>query len=102
MARACSRWRRRRRVDAMPRASRLVALVALVAGGGVAAAQPLPKVQPQPSSMTPAQAMQANALPPELPRVEVLAFDAAVARAVQRNPSAAVALEEIARARAIV
>lgn len=52
--------------------------------------------------MTPAQAMQANGLPPELPRAEVMAFDAAVARALTRNPSATVALEEIARARALV
>jgi outer membrane protein TolC len=104
----------------MPQASRLVAALlggALVAGATVAGAQapapsaqplpkvqtqPLPKVQTQPSSMTPAQAMQANSLPTELAPAEVLAFDAAVSRALRANPSAAVALDEIARARAVV
>ncbi|HEY2747870.1 MAG TPA: TolC family protein [Polyangia bacterium] len=84
----------------MPRASRLVAIVTLV--GGAASAQPLPKVQPQPSSMTPAQAMQADSLSPELPAAEVLGFEAAINRSFAKNPSAAVALDEIARARAIV
>ncbi|HEY1585033.1 MAG TPA: TolC family protein, partial [Polyangia bacterium] len=71
-------------------------------GGGAAVAQPLPKVHPQPSSVTPAQAMQLEGLPPELPRTEVLEFEAAVGRSLANNPSAAVALDEIARARAIV
>jgi outer membrane protein len=92
----------------MPRASNLLTIVLLVSGATVARTQPLPKasplpkVQPQPSSMTPAQAMQLGGLPPELPRAEVMAFEAAVSRTLTRNPSAAVALEEIARARAIV
>ena len=85
----------------MRRASSLFAFV-LVAGGAAAEGQPLPKVKPQPSSMTPAQAMQLNGLAPELPRTEVVPFDAAIARALSRNPTAAVALEEIARARAVV
>ncbi len=97
----------------MLRASNLLT-IAFVVGAGVfvvggARAQtpprsaPLPtKIQPQPSSMPPAQAMQLNGLPPELPRVEVIAFDQAIARALARNPSAAIALDEIARARAIV
>ena len=85
----------------MRRASSLFAALLLVAGG-VAAAQPLPKVRPQPSSMTPAQAMQLDSLPPELPRTDVVPFAAAVSRALSRNPSATVALEEIARARAVV
>ena len=45
-------------------------------------------MQPQPSSMSPAQAMQMDGLPPQLPRAEVLSFEAAVSRALQRNPSA--------------
>jgi outer membrane protein TolC len=69
---------------------------------GAAGAEPLPKVQPQPSSMTPEQAMQMHGLSPELPRAEILPFDAAVSRALQRNPSAIVAMEEVTRARAIV
>ena len=84
----------------MRRASSFV--VASLVGCAVAGAQPLPKVQPQPSSMTPAQAMQLNGLSPELPRAEVVPFETAIARALSRNPSAAVALEEIARAQAIV
>jgi len=75
---------------------------AIVSIGAIAQAQPLPKIQPQPSSMPPAQAMQLHGLSPELPRTEVMPFDAAVARALAQNPSAAVAFEEIARARAIV
>jgi outer membrane protein TolC len=94
----------------MPRASSVAgALGALGSAAGLLAAtatvvwaQPLPKIQPQPSSMSPAAAMQSNGLPPELPRAEVLSFEAAVARSLSRNPSAAVALEEVARARAIV
>ena len=43
-----------------------------------------------------------SGLPPELPRTEVVRFDAAVARALARNPTATVALDEIARARAVV
>lgn len=85
----------------MLRVDNLLTAVLLV-GGATALAQPLPKVQPQPSSMSPAQAMQLNGLPPVLPPTEVMAFDAAVSRALTRNPSAAVALEEIARARAVV
>lgn len=84
----------------MRRASSFV--VASLVGCAVAGAQPLPKVQPQPSSMSPAQAMQLNGLSPELPRAEVVTFETAIARALSRNPSASVALEEIARARAIV
>ena len=81
--------------------SRSIALVLLMAPAW-AGAEPVPKIQPQPSSMTPAQAMQTNGLPPELPPAEVLAFDTAVARALSRNPSVTVAVEEIARAGAIV
>jgi outer membrane protein TolC len=84
----------------MSRASNL--LVALLLVGGAARAEPLPKVQPQPSSMTPEQAMQLHGLLPELPRTEVLPFDAAVSRSLARNPSATVAMEEVTRARAIV
>lgn len=85
----------------MPQASRLVAAL-LFAGAARAGAQSLPKIQPQPSTMTPAQALQANGLAPELPPAEVLSFDAAVGRALRANPSAAVALDEIARSRALV
>ncbi len=84
----------------MRRASSFV--VASLVGCAVAGAQPVPRVQPQPSSMTPAQAMQLNGLSPELPRTEVMSFETAIRRALSLNPSAAVALEEIARARAIV
>ncbi|MCU1280322.1 MAG: outer rane efflux protein [bacterium] len=84
----------------MPRASNLLIVVMLVSGA--ARSEPLPKVQQQPSSMTPGQAMQMNGLSPELPRTEVLPFDAAVSRALRRNPSATVAMEEVTRARAIV
>ncbi|HWE28749.1 MAG TPA: hypothetical protein VHB97_12150, partial [Polyangia bacterium] len=84
----------------MLRASNVLAVVLLL-GAATVAAQPL-NVQPQASSMAPAQAMQLNGLPPELPRAEVMSFEAAVSRALTRNPSAAVALEEVARARAVV
>ena len=73
----------------------------LLAGGAVWA-QPLPKVQPQPSSMSPARAMQLGGLPPELPRAELLSFDAAVSRSLASNPSMTVAIAEVARARAVV
>jgi len=86
----------------MPRASSNLLIAVLLVGGATVRAQPLPKVQPQPSSMTPAQAMQLNGLPPELPRAEVMPFEAAVSRSLSRNPSAAVALEEIARARGVL
>jgi outer membrane protein len=86
----------------MPRASSAAAALLLVMAAGTAGAQPLPKVQPQPSSMKPTEAMQLNGLPPELPRADVLAFDAAVSRALARNPAATVAAEEVARARAVV
>src|SRR3954467_14302591 len=96
----------------MPRVAELAAVAwlagsVLLAGGamlpvGVARAEPLPKVRPQPSSMTPEQAMQMNGLPPTLPRAQVLSFDDAIARSLSRNPSATVAMEEVARARAIV
>jgi outer membrane protein TolC len=52
--------------------------------------------------MTPEQAMQLGAPSPQLPKAEVLGFDAAVRRAVARNPSAQIAVEEIARAQALV
>jgi outer membrane protein TolC len=90
----------------MLRANNLLAAVLLVSGAAASAqpakAQPLPKIQQQPSSMTPAQAMQLESLPPTLPQAEVLTFDAAVTRAIGRNPSAEVAIAEVARARAIV
>src|SRR5262245_29279732 len=93
-------------MDAMRRAvsARVAALAlgVLLAASPAHAQQPLPKVAPQPSSMTPAEAMQLNGLPPGLPAAEVLSFDDAVARSLARNPSVKVAREEIARVRAIV
>jgi len=91
----------------MLRASNLLAVALLVSGAAAFAqtaprGQPLPKIQPQPSSMTPAQAMQLDSLPPTLPRADVLTFEQAVTRAIGRNPSAEVAVAEVERARAIV
>jgi outer membrane protein TolC len=57
---------------------------------------------PSTPPVPPARALQADSLPTQLPPAEVLTFDAAVARALRRNPSARVAEEEIARARDLV
>ena len=87
---------------------------ALLAWSAFASAQPVKSpaaaAPPAPSSaqarqaqsITPAQAMQADALPPELAHADVLSFDAAVNKSLARNPQAKVALEEIVRAKAQV
>ncbi|HEX4458890.1 MAG TPA: TolC family protein [Polyangia bacterium] len=98
----------------MTRAWRTSVGGALLAWGALAAAQPAKTpaaaAPPAPStpqarqaqSITPAQAMQVDALPPELPHADVLSFDAAVNKSLARNPQAKVALEEINRAKAQV
>ena len=97
-------------------ASALALLVAMAAGLSAADGAPTttpttppPTTTPTPTTppgvtppMPPARALQADSLPAELPPAEVMTFDAAVTRALRRNPSARVAEEEIARARDLV
>jgi outer membrane protein TolC len=81
--------------------------LALIFAGGVAAAAPgkaasvaaVPATPPAPPA---ASMLPSELLVPELPQTEILGFEAAVGQALQRNPQAAVALEEIHRAQAIV
>jgi outer membrane protein TolC len=74
------------------------ASAAAPARGGLASSAAAPATPPPPAGA----ALPADLPAPELPPAEILAFDAAVGQALQRNPQATVALEEIHRAQAIV